>query len=271
MIDTHAHLDFEDYRQDREEVIRRFFKKGGKALINIGVDQARIETTLQLTQKYPQVFAAIGFHPHEAETITRVDVKSQLAQYLERPKVVAIGEIGMDYYRLKKSEERIKQKQKELFQTQLDLAREKKLPVIIHCRESYKELNEIISQPAYTDLKLVIHCYGGSLKQTEKFLARPNIWFSFAGNITFPKDKEAEIFKVIQTIPLERIMVETDCPFLAPVPYRGQRNEPLYVRDVIKKIFQVKQSEKNRQIRNLMELENILDANAEKFFGLNLK
>ncbi len=263
MIDTHSHLDFMNYDKDRDEVIARFFSKGGKAIVNIGVDGETIVSTLELARNFKNIFCAIGYHPHSANNKLsemlkkRADALKEHA--IQNKKVVAIGEVGLDYFHNKKN----KEQQKELFIRQLKIAKKTDLPVVIHCRNAYEDLLEIISQDEYKNMKVVVHCYSGNTLQTEGFLSLKNLTFSFTGNITFPKKEDAEIFKVIKMIPLGRIMVETDCPFLAPVPVRGKRNEPLYVKYVIEKISKIKEV-------TMESLERITDDNACSFFNLSL-
>lgn len=260
MIDTHAHLDFKEFDKDREEVLARFFADNGRAIVNIGADLAGSERSVQLASEHEKVFAVVGIHPHEADKEVDLEKINILAS---EDKVVAIGEIGLDYFWVK--DDSVKEKQKELFTAQIEIAKKHNLPIVIHCRDAYEELYSLL--PSFSGLKTVIHCYGGNLAQTKKFLEFSNVYFSFTGNVTFVKAKEdkpePEIFKVIKEIPIERVMVETDCPYLAPVPYRGQRNEPVYTREVIKKIAQIKELTEK-------EIEEITDKNAIDFFGLNI-
>ncbi|MEA1925945.1 MAG: TatD family hydrolase [Patescibacteria group bacterium] len=263
MIDTHSHLDFTDYDKDRDEVIARFFNHGGKAIINIGVDSETIVSTLELAKNFENIFCAIGYHPHNADKkLGGMSEKNAgaLEEYaIRNKKVVAIGEIGLDYFHNNKN----KEQQKKMFIRQIKIAKSANLPIVIHCRDAYEDLFEIISRGEYKNMKVVVHCYGGNILQTEQFLSLKNLTFSFTGNITFPKKEDAEIFKVIRMIPSERIMVETDCPFLAPVPARGKRNESLYVRYVIEKISKIRKV-------IVEDFERITDNNACNFFNLSL-
>jgi len=274
MIDTHVHLDFESYDADREKVIQRFFENGGRAIVNIGVDEERINKSLQIAQMDKRIFAAIGFHPQEGTDLFRntksVNYLSVLKKHAQNKKVVAIGEIGLDYfhpsgkeYDLKINDE-IKAVQKVFFVDQLKMARKLGLPVIIHSWEAEEDCWTILKD--YLDLSIVFHCYGRGieLEFTEKLLKHENIYFSFTGNITYPKPGKAgsEILEHLKLIPLERMMVETDGPFLAPVPHRGKRNEPSYVKYIIEKIADIK------GIR-VEEVEKQTDKNAINYFGLD--
>jgi TatD DNase family protein len=264
MIDTHAHLDFENFNSDRDEVISRFFlEKRGLAILNIGVDFESNLKSVEFANNNEHIFASIGFHPEILDQMRELfsleKAMSQLEKLSKEKKVRAVGEIGLDYFHNPEN----KEKQKELFVSQLDFAQKQKLPVIIHCRDAYEDVYEIISREKYQNLKMVMHCYGGDKNQTQKLLQLRNLAFSFTGNITFPKKTEAEIFEVIEMIPLEKIMAETDCPFLAPVPMRGKRNEPVFVKFVVEKIAQLKKYEAKK-------MEEILDENATEFFGFKL-
>ncbi len=257
MIDTHAHLDFEQFDNDREDAIKRFFSEGGQAILNIGVNEERSEKTLEITESYSNIFASLGFHPSECQNVDLEKVEKYLKKKCLHPKVRAIGEIGLDYFHI--NQEDNKKLQKKLFIKQLEIVKSFNLPVVIHCRDAYVDLLEIISQADFREMKMVVHCFSGSSDDAEKFLKFVNLKFSFTGNITFVKDED-ELLKVVALIPLNRIMVETDCPFLAPVPNRGKRNEPAFVKYVIEKIAKVKGL-------SFAEVEKQTDQNAINFFG----
>lgn len=261
MIDTHAHLDFPQFDKDREKVINDFFENKGKAILNIGVDKKRNQKTLEIAEKNQNIFAVLGFHPETEEKTAIQEIEDFLSEKAKNnPKVKAIGEIGLDYFHSKEPEKR--EFQKQIFKKQLEIAKKLNLPVVIHCRDAYQDVFEIISDEKFEKLKIVMHCFSGGLKETELFLKLPNLNFSFTGNITFVK-KEDELLRVVGKIPLERIMVETDCPFLAPVPNRGKRNEPQFVRFVIEKIGEVKGLSPQK-------VEKQTDKNAEEFFDIEI-
>jgi TatD DNase family protein len=271
MIDTHTHLDFENFGSDREAVLERFWAAGGQAIINIGVDQERIEKTLEICQLDDRIGAAIGFHPEEVRKTNPKEVVKFLQNILQNHSqkncVKAIGEIGLDYFHDPDS----RKEQLRLLAEQLKLAKQLKLPAVLHCREAYEDLQQILNWPEFRELPMVLHCYMGNQPQTEAFLRFPNLKFSFTGNITFNswekfqagalKSEKAEIFRVLEMIPLERIMVETDCPFLAPQSHRGERNEPAFVQEVLEQIARVKGL-------SYQEAEALTDRTAEEFFGL---
>lgn len=260
MIDTHAHLDFPQFDKDREKVIENFFKNKGKFIINIGVDRKRNQKTLEIAEGNEKIFAVFGFHPETEKGIELEEIEAYLTDNSQNSKLKAIGEIGLDYFHSKKKEQRLWQK--ELFTKQLEVAKKLNLPVVIHCRDAYQDLLKIISRKEFENLKMLMHCFCGGLKEMEEFLKFPNLKFSFTGNLTFLK-KDDELLEVVKKIPLERIMVETDCPFLAPVPNRGKRNEPSYVKYVIEKIAEIKKM-------NYKKIEKETDQNAINFFNLKI-
>jgi TatD DNase family protein len=271
MIDTHAHLEADNFADDRHQVIERFFQQQGRAIVTVGVDEQTNQQARALAGQYQEVYAAIGFHPEEAIREPSDQCVSRAAEYLRSAasdlNVVAIGEIGLDFHHIPKDNiqkmKHLQEFQKMFLTKQLNVARELDLPVVIHCRDAYDELFTIISETQYQSMKMVLHCYGGTIEQTKIFLELPQVFFSFTGIVTFVKP-EAELLQVIQSIPLERIMVETDSPLLAPVPMRGKRNEPAYVRFVIDAIA---------RLMNLPAeiIERSTDKTAIDFFDFNHK
>ncbi len=257
MIDTHAHLDFKHFDSDRSDVIRRFFDNGGKAILNIGVDKERNNKVLEIAENHSQIFAVLGFHP-EKTNVDLAQVENFLKEKCQNLKVKAIGEIGLDYFH--NNEKKNIRFQKKLFIKQLEIAKELKLSVVIHCRDAYEDLLKIISQEEFRSMKMVIHCFCGGAEEAEKFLALSNLKISFTGNITFVKEGD-KLLEAVEKIPLDRIMAETDCPFLAPVPNRGKRNESAYVKYVIKKIAEIKKI-------SFKEAERATDKNAKIFFNI---
>ncbi len=255
LIDTHAHLNFRDYKNDVDEVIKRALGNG-VWMINVGVDFETSKKAVELAEKFPGVYAAVGFHPNDSREEFNILALKELAA---SSKVVAIGETGLDYYRIKKGDLSIKEKQKNIFESQIKLSLELKKPLIIHCREAHNDLFEIISKSQITNHKMVgvLHSFSGNLEQAEKY-REMGFKIAFNGIITFSRDYDEVVLKT----PLEDILIETDCPFLTPIPYRGKRNEPLYVVEVAKKIAEIKK----------LSLEKIAEQttkNAKELFGIN--
>jgi len=237
MIDTHAHLNFKEFNNDREEVIKRFFNGGGEKIINVGCDIKSSRESYELALKYENIFAAAGVHPHDADTLNEHNLK-ELEKLTEHYKVIAVGEIGLDYFRNLSPRE----KQIEAFKRQLELAENRKMPVIIHCRDAYNDLLDILKKYKTSNWQGVIHCFNASQKTAEEFL-KLGFYIGFTGIITYRENKLAEepgIYKVIKNTPLNKILIETDCPYLTPIPKRGQRNEPLFVKYAAEKIAEIK-------------------------------
>lgn len=264
LIDTHAHLDDKQFDRDREEMILRTFASGIETVINIGAGLGSSQRSVDLAKKYENIFAAVGLHPHYFNQYREgsFDKKHELENLLLEKKVVAIGEVGLDYHfyeEEKKDAEKLKEIQKNGFLYQIKLAVEHNLPLIIHCRKAYPEVLEILTQEKknYGEKLLgVMHSYLGRATYAQEFI---NLGFrlSFSGVITYARDYD----KVIAGTNLENILIETDCPYLTPAPYRGERNEPAYVSYVAKKIAELKGL-------SLTEVEKITTANAKSLFNL---
>ena len=216
---THAHLDVEDFDADRKELLQKIGENMA-GIIDPGCDLLSSQKALDLAHAYPFVYAAVGLHPEELSHCSLKDLE-QLDAWCADPKVVAIGEIGLDYYNDENSPHALQQ---EFLQAQLELARKHQLPVILHDRDSHEDLLAILlSQPE--DLTGVLHCFSGSWEMAEKLLER-GWYFGFGGTSTFKNDRGVR--SILAKMPEDRILFETDSPYMAPVPYRGKRNNPLY-------------------------------------------
>jgi TatD DNase family protein len=264
MIDTHAHLDFPDFDSDRDGVISRFFAEGGKAIVNVGVDFATSKKSIELAERHENIFAAVGFHPHDASEKISLPTENDIEELrglAAHNKVRAIGEIGLDYFHCKDSDQI--ERQKILLEKQLKIAEELKLPAIIHCREAWQDLFEIISNSKLKISNFQLHCYSGDPDDTERFLKLSNVWFSFSGNITYPKpaERSEKLAEAVRMVPLERMMIDSDSPFLAPQQFRGKRNEPAYVKFIAQKMAEIKQI-------SAQEVEKVTDMNAREFFRI---
>ena len=240
LVDIGANLAHDSFEHDRPEVIARAVAAGVTRVIVTGSTAASSRAALALARRFPgKLFATAGVHPHHA-TEFGPDTAPQLVEIATHPQVVAIGECGLDYYRIKNNELRIKEKQREVFLQQIELAGEVNKSLMIHCRPSkgtddaYEDLLSIIHNSKFM-IQKIVHFYVGSLAITKK-LADAGFYFTFGGVITFARDYD----EVIKYIPLDRIMFETDAPYVAPEPYRGKRNEPAYVVETAKKIAELK-------------------------------
>jgi TatD DNase family protein len=286
LIETHAHLDYPDFANDLEDVLRRAVEAGVTRIITIGTSIESSRRAIDLAEKYPAVYAAIGVHPTYVEEAEE-DVFTPLRELAKHPRVIAIGETGLDYHQLPsekvakekqvqvmtalrtETDEEIeaqirdgayKSKQASLFQQQLDLAVELGLNAVIHQRDAWEDTLKLM-QPYAGKLRGVFHCFGGSLDQANEVLNLDHL-VSFTGIVTFKNG--AAVREVAAQIPLWKFMVETDCPYLAPVPFRGKRCEPAYTRIVAETIASAR----------AVPLEEIAEATtetAEKFFRFNRK
>jgi TatD DNase family protein len=285
IVETHAHLDYPDFASDFDDVLRRANEAGVTRIITIGTSIESSRRAIELAEKYPNIFAVIGVHPTYAGE-TPDDVMTPLRELAKSPRVVALGESGLDYHSLPsreaakdkkvqvfanalqgETEEQIdasiadgayKSKQAILFEQQLDLAVELGLNVVIHQRDAWADTLEIMQ--SYTDkLRGVFHCFGGTREQAEEVIALDHL-VSFTGIVTFKNG--ATVREVAAQIPLWKFMVETDCPYLAPVPFRGKRCEPAYTRLVAESIAAARGVP-------LQEVAEATTKTAEKFFRFN--
>lgn len=240
-IDSHAHLEMEQFDSDREQMIARARENGIERIVAIGsgTGPGSLDCGIQLAEQHEFIYATIGIHPHEARLATDADFQ-ELEQLAKRPKVIAWGEIGLDYF----YDHSPRELQQQVFVRQMELARAAKLPIVIHCRPSDKSENawddclDLLEQQwKSSSLGGILHCFTGGWHHAKRALDL-GFMISFAGNITFPKAQP--IRDAAKEVPLERILIETDSPFLAPVPYRGKRNEPAFVKEVAKQLGELR-------------------------------
>lgn len=222
LIDSHCHLDMDDYSNDLDEVIDRAARHGVKGIITIGIDLASSYSAVRIARRFRSVRATVGFHPHDAETADPSSL-SKMATMVEenREEVIGWGEIGLDYVKKYSPPE----DQRRIFREQLRTAKELKLPVIIHDREAHDDCLRIISEEGPFERGGIMHCFSGNLELARRVIDH-NFHISIPGIVTY--NKADEMKEVAAQVPIERLLVETDGPFLSPVPYRGKRNEPLY-------------------------------------------
>ena len=241
-FDTHAHLDYPDYEKDFAEVLSRAQTAGITKIISIATDLDSSRRALALAEQHAMIYAAVGWHPSNAHEAP-ADIRPALRELARHPKAVAIGECGLDYYRLPSAsggsaedDARYKQKQAEIFQQQLEVAAELNLNCVIHQRSSFDDVFAQV-QPFATQTRGVFHCFGESIERLEKILSFG--WLvSYTGIVTFKNGQN--IRAAVAATPLDRLMLETDCPYLAPVPYRGQRGEPAFVKEISETVASVK-------------------------------
>ena len=252
LIDTHAHLDFNNFDNDRDEVISRAKKAGVSFIINPGCDLATSKKAIELSETYKSVFAAVGIHPNSTFEASPGD-NLEIARLAKHSRVVAIGETGLDFYRDRSP----KELQVRAFRGQLELARELDLPVIIHFRNVEYEGMELVGIDTFQGLRGVFHCYGGSIGFARKIISM-DFYIGFDGPLTY---RDSDRVDVARDIPLEKCLLETDAPFLTPQKYRGKRNEPAYVSEVAEKMAHIKNCGRDEVIA-------ITSENARKLFGI---
>ncbi|MBW1720951.1 MAG: TatD family hydrolase [Deltaproteobacteria bacterium] len=234
MIDSHAHLDMEQFDPDREEVIQRARELGLSHIVTIGIDLDTSARSLELAETHDFISATIGCHPHNAKEFGELEVEG-LAALAAREKVVAWGEIGLDFFHKHSPPGR----QVEAFEMQLDMARDFDLPVVIHDRDAHDEVMEILKKKQAGLYKGVFHCFSGDYDMAMTLIDM-GFYISIPGTVTFPKAHQIQ--RVAARIPLERMLVETDAPFLAPVPHRGKRNEPSFVAHTVSQIARLRET-----------------------------
>lgn len=254
MIDSHVHLDDEAFDEDRDELIKNLNENGIEIVVNNSSDLSSSENSVKLANKYENIYASIGVHPHEAESYSD-DVEKKLIELSKNKKVVAIGEIGLDYY----YDNSPRDIQREVFKKQIALAAKLKKNIVIHSRDASEETFEILKE-AHEKYEFValIHCFSQSVEMMEKYLKMGD-YIALGGAVTFKNSKTPK--EVAKKVDLERLLLETDCPYMTPVPYRGKRNEPKYVKFTCNYIADLRQIESS-------ELEKITAANTKRFFGI---
>lgn len=254
LFDTHVHVNAEQFNEDLEEVIERAQEAGVKNMVVVGFDRPTITRAMELVEIYDFMFAAIGWHPVDAIDMTEEDLQ-WIEELSAHPKVVAIGEMGLDYHWDKSP----KEIQKEVFRKQIRLAKKVKLPIIIHNREATADIVSILKEEGASEVGGIMHCFSGSAETALECIDM-NFYISLGGPVTFKNAKKPK--EVAAAVPLDRLLIETDCPYLAPHPFRGKRNEPSYVKLVAEQIADIKQL-------SVEEVSQATTSNAKKLFGIN--
>jgi len=232
LVDSHAHLDGSQFASDRDQTIQRAHDNGISHILTIGCDMESSAASLALATKHPNIYAAVGVHPHDATEINEATLK-QLEELLGRPKVVALGEIGLDFFRDRSPRD----VQRNAFRQQVRLARKVGKPIIVHDRDAHDEVLQILQEENAAEVGGVLHCFSGDVSMAKKCLEM-GFYLSFSGTITYPKNEAAR--DVVRAVPIDKMLVETDCPYLSPQKFRGKRNEPAYVRYTAEKVAEIK-------------------------------
>ncbi len=233
LVDSHAHLDGQQFANDLNKIVERATANGISHILTIGCDLESSENSIKVAEKYENIFAAVGVHPHDATEIN-AEALQQLKSMLAQPKVVALGEIGLDYYRDRSPRDI----QRNAFRQQIQLAKQVNKPIIVHDRDAHNEVIEILQEENAAEVGGVLHCFSGDLKMAKQCLEL-GFYLSFTGTITYPKNETVR--EIIKEIPIDRMLVETDCPYLSPQKFRGKRNEPAYVRYTAEKMAEIKE------------------------------
>ncbi|MBE7026272.1 MAG: TatD family deoxyribonuclease [Ruminococcaceae bacterium] len=256
LFDTHSHLDDEKFDNDRDELIARIHNEFDVDLIMVvGADIESSKRAIELAEKYDFIYASVGVHPHDTESMSEDDIDT-LRDMCAHKKVKAVGEIGLDYY----YDNSPRDIQKKWFARQMQLAREVNLPVIIHDRDAHADCMEILKREGVDITGGVFHCFSGSAQMAKEAL-KMGMYISFAGPLTYKN--AVKTVEVASVVPIERIFVETDSPYLAPVPHRGERNHPGYVADTARKLAEIKGM-------SFEEVAKITRQNATRFFKIEL-
>ncbi|WP_078543214.1 TatD family hydrolase [Litchfieldia alkalitelluris] len=254
LIDTHAHLNALQYEEDVEEVIDRARLEGVEKMVVVGFDRPTIKRAIELADQYEFIYATIGWHPVDAIDMTEEDLH-WIEELTAHPKVVAIGEMGLDYYWDKSP----KDIQKEVFRKQIALAKKVKLPIVIHNRDATADIVEILKEENAAEVGGIMHCFTGSFEVAKQCMDM-NFYISFGGPVTFKNAKQPK--EVAKQIPLDRLLIETDCPYLTPHPFRGKRNEPSYVKYIAEQLAELKEV-------TFDEIAQKTSDNALKIFDIN--
>ncbi|WP_080062996.1 TatD family hydrolase [Ruminiclostridium hungatei] len=253
IFDTHAHYDDERFDEDRDALLKQLHQDGISYILNAGASPESLDKTMELAEKYPFVYAALGIHPHEAEKMNE-DIINKIRLLSQNHKVVAIGEIGLDYY----YDNSPRDIQRYWFQRQIELARELKLPIIIHDRDAHEDTVNILKKTDVKQVGGIFHCFTGSAQMAMDML-KLNLYIAVGGPVTFKNARKT--IEVVEAVPLEKLLVETDCPYLSPEPYRGKRNNSGYLVHVIRKIAEIKGISESEVAETTLK-------NAKTVFGL---
>ena len=251
MIDTHSHINFEDYKTSFDEFIQGLKNNEIQNVIIPGVEQTSFDEIILLCEKYDILYAAVGVHPSEAKTYSDITEK-MIYEKCKNNKVIAIGEIGLDYY----WEQETKELQKEVFRKQLKIAEELQMPVLIHDREAHEDTFSILQE--FNLKNVVFHCFSGNADFAQKCIDK-GYYIAIGGVVTFKNAKDLK--EVAKIVPLDKLLLETDAPYLAPVPYRGKLNSPAYLKYIAQEIADLKEI-------NIEEVKKQTTKNAQEIFGI---
>ena len=255
IFDTHAHYDDEAFDDDREKLLERMQNRGVEYIVNVGASMSYCKSTIGLVRRFPYVYGALGVHPDEVSELTEEDYQ-WLKKSIYKPKIVAVGEIGLDYHWNDNTEQQI-----EWFEKQMDIAREAELPIIIHSRDAANDTYEVMKANKADEIGGVIHCFSYTNEMAEKFLDM-GFYLGIGGVVTFKNAKKLR--EVVEYMPMDRMVIETDCPYLTPEPNRGKRNDSFNLPYVVNKIAEIKNI-------SPAEVIDITSNNAKDLYGIGRK
>lgn len=252
IFDTHAHYDDEAFDDDREQLLERMRNRGVEYIVNVADSISSCKSTIGLTRRFPYVYGALGVHPDEIAELTEDDYR-WLEEKIYKPKIVAVGEIGLDYHWNDNKEQQI-----QAFERQMDIAREAQLPIVIHSRDAAQDTYEVMKSNKADEIGGVVHCFSYTKEMAKQFMDL-GFYLGIGGVITFSNAKK--IREVVEYMPMDKMLIETDCPYLAPVPNRGKRNDSFNLPYVVSKIAEIKGISSD-------EVIHITSANAKKMYGI---
>ncbi len=252
IFDTHAHYDDEAFDSDREQLLERMRNRGVEYIVNVAASMASCKSTIGLIRRFPYVYGALGVHPDQVSELTEEDYQ-WLGRNIYKPKIVAVGEIGLDYHWNDNKEQ-----QKKAFQRQMDIAREAELPIVVHSRDAAQDTLEVMKANKAEEIGGVIHCFSYTKEMAKQFMDM-GFYLGIGGVITFSNAKKLR--EVVEYMPMDKMVIETDCPYLAPVPNRGKRNDSFNLPYVVSRISEIKQISSDEVIR-------ITSENAKKLYGI---
>jgi TatD DNase family protein len=255
IFDTHAHYDDEAFDEDREKLLERMQNRGVEYIVNVGASMASCKSTIGLVRRFPYVYGALGIHPDEVAELTEEDYK-WLEKSINKPKIVAVGEIGLDYHWNDNRDVQIA-----AFERQMEIARTAKLPIIIHSRDAAQDTYEVMKSNKAEEIGGVVHCFSYTKEMAEKFIDM-GFYLGIGGVVTFNNAKKLR--EVVEYMPMEKMVIETDCPYLTPEPNRGKRNDSFNLPHVVNKIAEIKGLTPS-------EVIHITNDNAKNLYGIGRK
>lgn len=254
IFDTHAHYNDEQFNDDRDELLQSMPYNNVGLIINACSQLSEMPAIIEMAEKFPHVYGAVGIHPEAVDTTTD-NYLNEIVAYSKHNKIVAIGEIGLDYYWTTET----KEKQQHILGEQIDLARELNMPVIIHDREAHGDIMRILTEHKVWECGGVFHCYSGSAEMAKEITKNLGMYIAFGGTVTFKN--AVKPCEAVKAVPLDRLLIETDSPYLAPVPYRGKRNSSIYLKEIIKKLSEILEIPCD-------EIEQLTTENGKRLFSI---